>query len=134
MRYDELYIGMCHEEVQHISTNDVLNFAKVSKDANPLHLDEEFVKNTIFKKPIVHGMLIGAFFSKVIATDLPGAGSVYINQDLTFLKPIYHNCDITIKVVVVELKEAKKIVILKTECFVNGLLSVDGKAVVKCLH
>lgn len=124
---------MSFEETHSISAEDVFEFSEVSKDKNPIHLDKEFAKGTIFKKPIVHGMLIGSFFSKAIATDLPGAGSIYINQDMTFLKPIYHNSDVCIKITIEELKDAKQIVILKTECFVNGDLVVDGKAVVKCL-
>jgi len=73
-------------------------------------------------------------FSKCIATDLPGAGSIYINQEMKFLKPIYHNSEVTIRISILELKDPKQVVILKTECFIEDVLVVDGKAVVKCLN
>lgn len=134
MKYSELKIGMTFQEKHYIETSDVIEFAEVSKDKNPIHLDKEFAKGTIFKKPIVHGMLIGSFFSKCIATDLPGAGSIYINQEMKFLKPIYHNSEVTIRISILELKDPKQVVILKTECFIEDVLVVDGKAVVKCLN
>ena len=70
-----------HYEFQKTITSDIVrDFANVSEDKNPIHLYEEYGKRSIFKDKIVHGMLIGSFFSKSIALDLPESGSIYLNQ------------------------------------------------------
>lgn len=133
MTFDEFKIGTRFEFDTHVSTSDVEAFAKVSGDFNPIHLDEEFAKQTIFKDRIIHGMTVGALFSRTMASDFPGPGSVYLNQTLNFKRPIYHNSDLKIIIEVAELKPAKKIVLLNTTCLVNGKLCVDGQATIKLL-
>lgn len=71
------------------SQKDVIRFAEVSGDNNPLHLDAEFAASTPFKKPIIHGILGASIFSNVIGTKFPGAGSVYVKQSLEFLRPMF---------------------------------------------
>ena len=71
------------------TNEDVILFSKATGDFNPIHLDSEYVKNTIFKKPIVHGFLGGSVFSKVFGTLFPGNGTIYLKQDLSFFKPMY---------------------------------------------
>lgn len=70
---------------------NVIAFAEVTGDKNPVHLDEAYAANTIFKKPIVHGMLGASLFSKVFGTMFPGEGTIYLSQTLNFLKPMYVN-------------------------------------------
>ncbi len=73
-----------------VFTQDEINaFAAVTGDNNPVHLDAEFAATTLFKKPIMHGMLGGAVFSRVFGTLFPGKGTIYLSQSLTFLKPMY---------------------------------------------
>ena len=69
----------------------VNHFAEVTADDNPLHIDETYAASTIFKKPIIHGFLGGSVFSKVFGTMFPGAGTIYLKQSMTFLKPMYIN-------------------------------------------
>lgn len=133
MEYSSLKIGMSHSFKRIITSQDVLKFAEVSGDRNPIHLDEAFAAKGIFKKPIVHGMLVGALFSKSIASDLPGPGSIYLYQDFNFEKPIFHNSELEIIVTVKELKPEKKIVFLDTICKVEEVVVVRGSTVVKCL-
>lgn len=133
MKYNEIQIGNKFEAYHEITSKDVQAFAKVSGDNNPIHLDDDFAKESIFQQKIVHGMLIGAFFSKAIASGLPGPGSIYLNQSMNFLKPIFHNCIVKIIIEVESLKPEKKIVFLKTTCWVSNVLVVDGTAIVKCL-
>lgn len=134
MKFNEIKIGMQFDFVKTVTSTDVVEFAKVSEDNNPIHLDEEYAKRSIFKEKIVHGMLIGSFFSKAIASDLPGPGSIYLNQTMNFIKPIYHNSDVRIRIKVESLKPEKKIVYLSTMCWVSDLLAIEGTAIVKCLE
>jgi acyl dehydratase len=71
------------------SQSDVEVFAKVSGDTNPLHLDAEFAAKTIFRKPIIHGFLGGSVFSKILGTQFPGEGSIYLKQSMEFLQPMF---------------------------------------------
>jgi acyl dehydratase len=68
---------------------DVANFAKMTGDTNPLHLDAAYAETTIFKKPIMHGFLGGSIFSKVLGTLFPGKGTVYLKQSMEFLRPMF---------------------------------------------
>jgi len=68
---------------------DVAAFAQVTGDTNPLHLDETFAAKTIFRRPIIHGFLGGSVFSKVLGTQFPGEGSIYLKQSMEFLQPMY---------------------------------------------
>ena len=78
-----------------ISENDINLFAEVSGDNNPIHMDDKFARSSIFKKRIAHGFLSGSLISTVIATQLPGPGSIYLNQSLKFLAPVFIGDTIT---------------------------------------
>lgn len=134
MKFSEIEIGSKFEFTKTITTNDVLEFAKVTGDNNPIHLDDSYAETTIFKQKIVHGMFIGSLFSKAIASDLPGPGSIYINQSMNFLRPIYHDSIVRICIEVESLKLEKQIVFLKTTCWIDDHMVIDGTAVVKCLE
>ena len=71
------------------SQQDVIAFARISGDANPLHLDPDFAAQTLFKRPIMHGMLSASVFSRVLGMDFPGPGTVYLSQSLEFKAPMY---------------------------------------------
>lgn len=87
----KLEIGMYYEEIFSFSQEDVNMFCKLSGDNNPIHHDSDFASKTIFKTPIVHGLLSGSIFSKIIGTKFPGPGSIYLSQNLKFHKPVYVN-------------------------------------------
>ena len=82
-------IGQSHRQFFRFSQDDVDNFIKISGDSNPLHHSEEYCRNTIFKKPIIHGSLSSTIFSKLLGMNLPGEGTIYLSQHLSFLKPMY---------------------------------------------
>lgn len=110
-------------------TNDmVIKFADVTGDVNPLHLDDEYSKKTIFKKRIVHGMLLVSFFSKLIANKYPGEGSIYLQQDVKFKNPCY--IDDEVEVIVELVKNENNKFFLSTEIIRDGLSLVIGNALV----
>lgn len=118
-----------------ITEDDILLFAVVSGDKNPLHLDAEYAERSIFGKRIAHGFLIGSLISAVLGNDLPGPGSIYLGQTLRFLAPIHIGDTVTVVVKVVALREDKRIVTLHTNCTnQHGTLVLSGEATVKYMR
>ena len=114
-----------------ITDKDVRNFADVSGDSNPVHLDEEFAGQTRFGRRIAHGMLGASLISAVLGTELPGIGSIYLSQTLQFLGPVYLDDTVTARVIVTKVREDKSIVMLETVCEnQNGETVIRGEAVV----
>ena len=126
----EMAIGESASWSKTICDADVTIFAQVSGDFNPVHVDEEFAKTTIFKNRIAHGMLCGSLFSTILGTKLPGEGSIYISQDLSFKKPVFLNDTITATCTVKELQVERNRVIMETNARnQNGDLVISGTAV-----
>lgn len=100
-----------------ISKEDVLKFGELTKDMNKAHFDETYTKKTIFKKPIIHGMLLGSLFSKVFGLEYPGEGTIYCSQTLKFLKPAYPEEVLNVVITVKEILLEKNRVFFSTEIF-----------------
>lgn len=115
-----------------ITDEDVRKFAEITGDTNPIHLDDEFAANTMFKQRIAHGMLIGSLFSGLLGMKLPGEGTVYLGQDLKFKARVPIGGKVTASVEVIKIREDKPIATLRTVC-VNeeGQVVVEGEAVVR---
>lgn len=114
------------------SKQDVVLFAQLSGDVNPVHINEEYAKETIFGKCIVHGFLVGSLISAVIANQLPGEGAIYLNQEMKFRKPVFYDEEITCEVEVLEIILEKSNFKLKTTCFKeNGEVVIEGTALIK---
>lgn len=112
--------------------DDVRQFAHVSEDTNPIHLDEEFAAASVFGQRIVHGMLAASLFSGLIGVKLPGEGSIYLGQNLSFKAPIPIGEEVTATVEIVKIREDKPIVTLRTDCVNSeGQVVIEGEAVVK---
>ena len=99
-----------------IGDDDIRAFADASGDHNPLHLDEEFAKQTRFGRRIAHGMLSASLISAVIANELPGEGSIYLGQTLQFVAPVFLDDTVTARVTVSSIREDKPILKLETVC------------------
>jgi len=99
-----------------ISDDDIRAFADVTGDRNPLHLDEEFARQTRFGRRIAHGMLSASLISAVIANELPGQGSIYLGQTLQFVAPVFLGDTVTARVTVSAIREDKPILKLETVC------------------
>jgi len=125
---EDFSVGMESTTEKTVTIEDIKRFAEVSGDFNPVHLDEEFAKKTIFKGRIAHGFLTASFISTIIATKLPGPGSIYLKQSLKFLAPVYINEKILVKVRIIEINIEKSKVKLITECFKNKTLVLTGEA------
>lgn len=125
---EDFSVGMESTTEKTVTIEDIKKFAEVSGDFNPVHLDEEFAKKTIFKGRIAHGFLTASFISTIIATELPGPGSIYLKQSLKFLAPVYINEKILVKVRIIEINVEKSKVKLITECFKNKTLVLTGEA------
>ncbi len=110
---------------------DILAFANASGDHNPVHLDEAFAQTTRFGKRIAHGMLVAGLISAVLGTQLPGPGTIYLGQELSFKAPVYIGDTITAEVEVATVREGKPFATLKTNCYnQDGVLVIEGKATV----
>ena len=94
---------------------DVIKFADASGDRNPVHLDSEYAKNTIFKKTILHGFLGGSIFSKVFGTINPGFGTIYLKQTMSFYKPMFTLVKYTAVFIVIEVYKEKNRALVETE-------------------
>jgi 3-hydroxybutyryl-CoA dehydratase len=110
-----LKIGDKAEFTKSITEEEVILFAKISGDDNPIHLDEEYAKNSIFKQKIAHGFLVGSFISAAIGKNLPGKGTIYLNQTMKFLAPVFMNDIITAHLEVLDFPRGNQVV-LSTVC------------------
>lgn len=106
---------MQFEENIKITEELVKQFSEITGDKNPIHIDEDYAKNSIFGRRIAHGMLVASHFSKMIAQTYPGEGSIYVSQTLQFLKPCY--LDDTLTYCISLIKREKSKFFLKTEVF-----------------
>jgi 3-hydroxybutyryl-CoA dehydratase len=128
---DELKIGDSAKFSKTISESDVYLFAGITGDFNPAHVDEDYAKDTYFKKRIAHGMLTASFISTVIGTMLPGPGTIYLRQAVKFLAPVHIGDTITACAEILEIIMDKKKVRLKTFCTnQDGTTVLDGEALV----
>ena len=132
MRFEELEIGHSYQMKRAFSQEEVMAFANLSHDTNPLHTDAEFAKTTQFGQIIVPGFLTGSMFSAIIGTKFPGFGSVYMKQEMVFRKPVFPGQQVTAVVMVKELYPEKHRVLLETKCLSkDNEVLIEGTALVK---
>jgi 3-hydroxybutyryl-CoA dehydratase len=114
-----------------ISDETIRNFAEVTGDNNPVHLDDEYAAGTRFGRRIAHGMIAAGLISATLANDLPGPGTVYLNQTLKFKLPVYPGDTVTATVEILKVREDKPIVTLSTVCTnQEDKVVLEGEAVV----
>mgnify|MGYP002716861944 FL=1 len=123
---NELAVGQSASYSKTLTEQDVILFAACSGDVNPVHLDKEYAATTPFGEPIGHGMWTGALVSAAIATQLPGPGSVYRSQSLSFKHPVKIGDTVTVTLTIAEIKERVKLVALDCEAH-----NQDGKLIAK---
>ena len=129
---DQLSVGQRASFSKTVTESDIYLFAGVTGDINPAHVNETYASKTFFKGRIAHGMLSAGFISAVLGMQLPGPGTIYMEQNLRFLSPVRPGDTITATVEVVELDSEKNTALLHTSCTnQDGKQVVDGQAKVK---
>lgn len=130
MAFEDLRIGMTASIGKTITEADILMFAAVSMDTNPVHLNAEAAAASPFKERIAHGMLSAGLISAVLGTRLPGPGTIYLGQTLSFRRPVKIGDTVVATVEVIGIDAEKKRASLKTVCSVGGRAVIEGEALV----
>ncbi|MEM1198716.1 MAG: MaoC family dehydratase [Pseudomonadota bacterium] len=125
---EDLSTGMQANSSRVTSREDIDLFANVSGDTNPLHLDETYAATTMFNGCIAHGMLSASYISKVLGTQLPGPGAVYLSQSLKFKAPVRPGDQVDTQVEITGLDETRRRVTLQCECRVGETVVLSGEA------
>jgi 3-hydroxybutyryl-CoA dehydratase len=129
--FEDLSVGMTERLSKTVSSSDVVGFAEVTGDRNPIHLSEHFAAKTAFGTRIAHGLYTASLISAVLGTRLPGPGAIYISQTLNFRAPVRIDDTVDVTVTVTELVPEKFRARLRCECSVGGEIVLDGEALVK---
>jgi len=121
----EPVINSSFEHLFRFTQDEVKRFAELTGDDNPLHLDAAYAATTNFKRPIIHGMLGATVFTKVLGTQFPGFGSVYLKQTLEFLRPMFVETDYKAVFTIKSIQAEKHIAEIATE-----IVDINTKKVV----
>lgn len=127
---EDLEVGMIRTLQKQVTDADIEMFATISTDRNPVHLDEDYARDTIFEGRIAHGMLTAGLISAVIGEQLPGHGTVYLGQTLKFMAPVRPGDVVRAEVQVDAIDHARRRVTLATRCLVGDTVVLKGEAVV----
>ncbi|CAN5597049.1 MaoC family dehydratase [soil metagenome] len=127
---EDLSVGQSAELVRTVTEADIVAFAAVTGDNNPVHLDAAYAASTSFGERIAHGMLSAGYISAVLGTTLPGPGAIYLSQTLKFKRPVKIGDDVTARATVTAIDADKARVTFATVCLVGGKPVVDGEAVI----
>lgn len=128
--FEDLKVGQTASAARTVSEADILAFAGVSGDSNPVHVDQEFAASTPFKGRIAHGILSASYISTVIGTKLPGPGTIYLSQSLKFKAPVRVGDTVLARVTVSALEPEKRRATLSTVCTVGDTEVTVGEATV----
>lgn len=126
--FEDLSVGMRETLMKTVMNEDVIGFADLSGDHNPIHLSEHFARKTRFGERIAHGLYTASLISAVLGMYLPGPGAVYLSQTLNFRGPVRIGDVVTISVEVAELVPEGRRVLLRCECLVDNKVVLDGEA------
>lgn len=130
-KLEEIHVGQTKKFSTIITESMINDFANLSGDFNPLHVDEQYAKTTKYGKRICHGMLLSSFFSRLVGMYLPGKNALYFSQILNFRLPCFINDQISVEGEILEKSEAAHMITVKTSIFnKNGDCLVDGSAIV----
>ncbi len=129
--FEDLAVGMTETLAKTVSSHDVVGFAELTGDRNPIHLSEHFAAKTAFGRRIAHGLYTASLISAVLGTRLPGPGAVYVSQTLNFRAPVRIGDTVEVAVTIAELVPDRHRARLACTCTVRGEVVLDGEAWVK---
>ena len=131
---DDLTVGMTDVYVRTVTETDIVQYSQISGDDNPLHVNEEFAKQTIFKGRIAHGMLTCGYISAVLGTKLPGPGCAYLNQNLNFRAPVRIGDTVQTRVTIKDVDNDTNNVVTDVICSIGEKVVIDGVATLWVPH
>ena len=126
--FEDLFVGQKVTFSEKIDESLLIDFAKLSGDFNPLHMDEDYALNTNFEKRVCHGMLLASFFSQLVGMYLPGKNSLYFSQSLNFRNPCFVDDEVIIAGEITEKKSNTRIITIKTTISRGVTIIIDGTA------
>lgn len=125
---EDLAVGMTASFAKTVTEADIVLFAGISGDTNPVHLNQEYASGTMFGGRIAHGMLSAGFISAVLGTKLPGPGCIYMSQTMKFKAPVRAGDTVVARATVTEMIPEKRRVIIRTVCTVGETVVIEGEA------
>jgi 3-hydroxybutyryl-CoA dehydratase len=125
---DDMHVDMEVQSKRIITEADINDFAKISGDFNPIHIDEEYAKKTRYKKKIAQGLMSASFFSALFGTKLPGSGCVYTSQSLRFKRPIFVGDEVNTVIKIKSIDKEQSKIVFTTQCIVKLKIAIDGEA------
>jgi 3-hydroxybutyryl-CoA dehydratase len=125
---EDLSVGMTGVFAKTVTEADIVMFAGISGDTNPVHINQLFAEGSMFKNRIAHGMLSASLISTVVGTRLPGPGCIYVNQSLRFRAPVKAGDTVVARATVKEIQPERRRVVLSTVCSVGETVVIDGEA------
>ena len=130
-KFDEIMLGVKTKFTVQINESTINEFARISGDHNPLHMDEQYAAKTKFGKRVCHGMLLASFFSRLVGMYMPGKNALYFSQTLNFQTPCFVGDKVTIEGEVIDKSQSTRIITIKTtahnqtgQCLVDGIAKV----------
>ncbi|HEX4260149.1 MAG TPA: MaoC family dehydratase [Acetobacteraceae bacterium] len=130
LHFEDLEVGQTASVAKTITEADILLFAAVSTDTNPVHIDADAAKRSQFGERIAHGMLSAGLISAVLGTRLPGPGTIYLSQTLKFLAPVRIGATVTATAEIIALDPARRRATMRTVCRVGETVVIAGEALV----
>ena len=127
--FEDLQLGMEATFAKTVTEGDIVCFAEVTGDKNPVHLDSAYASRTMFKERIAHGMLTAGYISAVFGMELPGPGAIYVSQTLNFKAPVRIGDRVLARVRVVELYPPKRRARFECTCTIGDTTVLEGEAV-----
>ena len=132
LAYADIKVGDSASVSKTITESEIVTYAGITGDFNPVHVDAEYASKSMFKERIAHGMLVSGYISAVLGYHLPGPNTIYLGQDLRFTAPVKIGDTVTAEAIVMEKRDDKRIIKFRTTVTnQRGEVVVDGSAVVK---
>jgi 3-hydroxybutyryl-CoA dehydratase len=127
---EDLSVGQSAQMSRVVTEETISKFAEISGDTNPVHLNEDYAKTTLFKGRIAHGMLAASYISAIFGTQLPGPGAIFVSESLRFKAPVRIGDEVVASVTIRDINMEKRRVTFDCACTVNGKVVMDGEALI----